>query len=60
MHFRLHSRYLKADERRGNAITFVLRHVSKGLSDLMVLPILTLTKGDILVMDGDGVQEFYE
>jgi alkylated DNA repair dioxygenase AlkB len=58
MHFRIVARHDPLYERRGVLLTVVLRHVSLHFSTFIHSEILY--QGDILVMDGHGVQEYYE
>ena len=59
MHFRLRAKYDKNKDRKAIAVTFVLRHVSRFSSHHYSSPRHKI-QGDILVMDGAGVQEYYE
>lgn len=60
MHFRVHHRYLREEEidNKAIALTIILRHVSQ-TSDHRNYPVITV-QGDILVMDGAGIQVRYE
>lgn len=56
MHFRLHAKH--DPDRKGNAMSVVLRHVIFHIR-YFLLP-LNLAQGDVLVMEGIGVQNYYE
>lgn len=60
MHFRLRAKYDKNNDHKSIAITFVIRHVSRFGSFLDYSSPYHKIQGDILVMDGAGVQEYYE
>ena len=61
MHFRIHHKYRQVVDPRFRkiAMTLVLRHV-RSSSVHVELNINDEDKGDILVMDGADVQEYYE
>lgn len=59
MHFRLHSKYMDTEGHRKAAMSILLRHVGAinvGLRRISPL----IPQGDVLVMEGAGVQEYYE
>jgi hypothetical protein len=59
MHFRLHSKYVDTEGHRKVAMSILLRHV--GVINAPTVPYLTSDpQGDVLVMEGTGVQEYYE
>ena len=60
MHFRLHSKYIDAEGHRKVAMSLLLRHVCS--LNLQVGPyyLPVIPQGDVLVMEGAGVQEYYE
>lgn len=59
MHFRLLARHIPQGVQRSVAVSFVLRHVSNPYT-FSALVDHAISQGDILVMDGAGVQQFYE
>lgn len=59
MHFRLLARHTPQGVQRSVAVSFVLRHVSDPFT-FAALVDHAISQGDILVMDGAGVQQFYE
>lgn len=63
MHFRLQRKHDRVGERKGILMSFILRHVSCPSTLSYNLPILIVRlgiQGDVFVMDGIGVQKFYE
>lgn len=59
MHFRLLARHIPQGMQRSIAISFVLRHVSDSCT-YVTLADRVISQGDILAMDGAGIQQFYE
>lgn len=62
MHFRRHVDMENPKAKSPYALSLILRHVSVN-KEVRVIHILTCTlrfQGDVLVMDGDGVQKYYE
>lgn len=58
MHFRLNLKHEPSKERTGIHLSFLLRHVESIFAS--AFPFLTSFQGDVLVMDGAQVQEYYE
>jgi len=59
MHFRLHSKYDISEGHRKIAMTLLLKHV--GGRFLLRNALFTENlQGDVLVMEGAGVHEYYE
>ena len=59
MHFRMAAKHDPLYERRGVLLSVVLRHVSSHFFNVWTTAEIDF-QGDILVMDGNEVQEYYE
>jgi hypothetical protein len=61
MHFRLHSKYMDTEGHRRAAMSILLRHVG-AIDETFGLRHIScpIPQGDVLVMEGAGVQEYYE
>ena len=61
MHFRLHSKYVDTEGHRKVAMSILLRHVGAiNVWTALYLLLPLIPQGDVLVMEGAGVQEYYE
>ena len=62
MHFRPHVNMDNLKAKNTLALTLILRHVGVN-NRLRIVPVAhlhTSYQGDVLIMDGDGVQKYYE